>query len=255
MDSSVLAALGWLAMPGDWDWRRAYDYFVAARREGDSGVGLAWYYALVEGRFEDARRTIDEALRVAPDQPDWLLAKGAIASAAGEWDIAVSQFEAVPRDAFAWGDLVDFAGALRGAGRLSEAESIARQAVERSGGVPSALVQLLEILVMSDQAEAVLRTGSKIREAIDAGTVPQAWRARAYLAMGQADEALDAMELDFEAGSGFGLFELRRFAYLQAFGGNRRYWGLVERMGFPALPVYHEFYELEQALRFNKSVD
>jgi len=43
-----------------------------------------------------------------------------------------------------------------------------------------------------------------------------------------------------------------RYDQLTLMGDQPRYWDLVDRMKFPALPIQHPFYEKEQEMRFAK---
>ena len=75
-----------------------------------------------------------------------------------------------------------------------------------------------------------------------------------YFHLGEVDRALSSLERGFEQKGSSSMLHLRHPQMLDMFGNEPRYWSVVNKMNFPALPVSHPYHKKEQEMRFGKGV-
>ncbi len=179
-----------------------------------------------KGRLEEAGTHIDEALRLAPDYPDALIARGLIDDRQGRTESAIESYrravELMPFHRAA----VNLGAALQRVGRADEAEAVYREALRADPGQRDVRLNyaalcieqgriaegqaLLEALVREDPRDAdarvnlgvALLSGGRTREALaqfDAALADDANHVRAMyhrggalVKLGQRDAAIEA---------------------------------------------------------------
>ncbi len=134
-----------------------------------------------------AERALARAVDLAPNDPEVLMYYGALLEQLGRWDAALAVTErAVQRDPLARGTRLQFARALRGAGRLGEARVELEGVLERHPDYVAARLELGELLIETGALDAAV---VHLRQAHQSRTSPRATFALAnvYLNLGLND--------------------------------------------------------------------
>jgi type IV pilus assembly protein PilF len=100
------------------------------------------------GKQPEADRHFAEALRLDPDNPEYLNARGTILCTRGRFDAAIEQFEAaVDNPLYATPEvaLMNASDCSRRAGRSTDAERYLRQALLRNANYPPALLAMARL--------------------------------------------------------------------------------------------------------------
>jgi len=255
--AAVLWEQGFLAMAGDWDWKRAQECFHKAVSTSPENAtyyeGLMQYAWRVEGRYSDAIDYINRGLQLDPNNPGLISNEPWVHACYGHYEKAINLHKRYRQDkSKEWGHLNGIAQCLSGLGRPDEALDIARQATDLSERDPTILVCLASILAQSGNEVEARSILLEVEEKAKDYYVPAIYLAEAYAGLGEWDSTFTWLERGYAEGAGMQLTDLRRHRLLTLMEDQPRYWDIVDRMKFPALPIEHEFYEIEQQMRFGK---
>ncbi|MHC4539723.1 MAG: protein kinase domain-containing protein, partial [Planctomycetota bacterium] len=257
-NGAVLWAQGILAMLGDWDWKLAKTSFRKAitvdASTADYYEGLALYASRVEGRYADAIDYITKGLELHPDSPPVLNIEPTMYQHHGFYERALELHESCrtqnPTHPF---HLADIAVCHAELGRFKEALEAAREAVDVSDELPHTLSSLACICAQSGDLAGARSILKRLEEQAQTIYVAPHLFAQIYAWLGEWDDAFNWLDSGYEQGAVMGYLGLRSHRYLTLMGDQPRYWDIVDRMKFPALPIEHPFHEKEQQMRFGKT--
>lgn len=117
------------------------------KRNADAHYVLAIVYQRL-GKRVDAERHFEEALRLDPDNPEYLNARGTILCTQGRYDAAIEQFDAAAANRlYATPEvaLMNASDCSRRAGRGTNAERYLREALSRNANYPPALLAMARL--------------------------------------------------------------------------------------------------------------
>ena len=256
-NGTVLWEQGTLAMFGEWDWKKTKESFrkaVASDPEAaDCYEGLTWYMNRIEGRYSDAIAYVTQGLQLDPDNPPLLNAEPWVYENHGHYEKALALHERYRKDKpTEWSHLRGIARCLAEMDRLAEARENAELAVRLSEDDPTMCILLASILARSGDPTGARPILHNMEELAETLYVPEIHMAEAYAYLGEWDTAFAWLERGYAEGAGEQFTDLRRYQLLTLMGDQPRYWDLVDRMKFPALPIEHPFHEKEQQMRFGK---
>jgi tetratricopeptide (TPR) repeat protein len=257
-NGAVLWTQGILAMYGDWDWKLAKASFRKAITvdafTADYYEGLILYASRVEGRYADAIDYITKGLELHPDNPAVLNIEPSIYQDQGHYERALELLESCRvRNPTHYFHLVDIAVCHAELGQFNEALDAAGKAVAVSKRLPYALSSLACIRAQSGDlagAQSMLKTMKGHAQRI---YVSPYLFAQVYAWLGEWDDAFHWLGLGYKQGAVMEYLSLRSHRNLVLMGDQPRYWEIVDRMKFPALPIEHPFHEKEQQMRFGKT--
>ena len=257
----------WVGMMADLDWLQTKAFFDQALKgtplDADLHYWRAWYLALIEGRYRAALRSMERAIELNPEWPPYRVALGELHSFAGDEETSQEWFEANPMEGDRdWGQRLNYALLLtqRGISEptaewLDRALQEVQKAVAASGRHPVALAGLAEIHAVrgeSRRVEALLQELGSLSQ--EGQIVPLVYPARVMAASGSTDQAVDQLWRAFEAKEIYPLiYHMRKPDLMRRVAESPRYWELIARMNFPALPHDHPFHEQEQQFRWRHS--
>lgn len=246
---------GWIAMIGRWDWPEATAGFERAMETGvrsaESFQNYSIYLTLVEARYGDALRMIKRAIELNPDRFNNLNQLAQVHFARGEYRLGIEQYDEIPD--LPWAHLRAQSEAYAQLGELEEALNLIRQAEELSEQHASVIMVKASIFAQMGRAEEARLLMDEIRSKRDAGLyIQEAWFAPVYFHLGEMEQALSSIEDGFEQKGNWAMVELRYHKNLKMFSNEPRYWAVVEKMNFPALPISHSFHDKEQEMRYGR---
>lgn len=252
-DPELMLAQGVSALVGDWDWARAYRHLSDAMEAGRPSAALAWYLLSVEGRYSDAQKVIAAVLSSEPLNVEWRVVRASLDRHHGLWEKATAEYESIGPSRLDWRAALGYAEALTQVGRADEALDVIERASLASGDHPVVMLRRVEVLMSLGRKPEALKAMSDFEAGLDEELFfPSASKAGAYLALGEVDKALDALELGYMEKGSWSMLLLRSAKLLNALGSQPRYWNLVAAMALPELPVYHPASEMEQSHRRTK---
>jgi serine/threonine protein kinase/Flp pilus assembly protein TadD len=255
--SGVLWQRGWIAMNRDWDWKGAQRYFRKSMEDdpenADFHEGYILYKLDIESNFEDARDLVSNGLRLDPENAAIRNAEALVSLRSGNYEKALAlwghdsalSLENLDR-------LRNITICLIGLGQLSEAREKIERASVISDDHPDTQLLLAEILARSDDSASARSILESIEDERKMMYVSPMAIATVYAALGDWDSTFRLLEEGYASRDGWRFTLLRTHHRLTLMGDQPRYWDLVDRMKFPALPVQHPFYEKEQAIRFGR---
>ena len=257
-NGSVLWAQGWNAMAGDWDWFNAKKFFRSANsvnlEDPDHYEGIMIYKFTVEGNYEEAFDYLERGLELEPDNIPLLSAKAFILSFFGHFEEAIALHEEhLDRDPENLNHLIGTAQSFASLGRGEPARQAAKEADKLSNGsttTPLILASILARFGNRPHSESILQ---EMETKAETTYVSSYYLAEVHAHLGNWDAAFQWLEKGFERKDGFDYVELRQHERLELWGDQPRYWDLVEKMKFPALPIQHPFYEKEQEMRYGRT--
>ena len=100
---------------------------------------------------------------------------------------------------------------------------------------------------MEQEARAEL---AKLENLEESDHFDRGWYADVYAQLGEFDKAFELMNDQASRPGGWSNLMLRTHGRIELYGRDPRYWQLIDQLKFPALPLYHPSYELEQEMRF-----
>ena len=252
---SLLAARAWTAML-EFDWRKAKQLFRRDRNSDETDnrkfSNTATYLMLIEGRHQAALKELAIGQELEPQnsylefkicQTHWR---------AGNYAESLRLADEALR---IWPDDVRFvslrASSLMRLSRVDEAVEVARQAYGLQRAAPE-LMRLIVVLARAGETEEAKKSFRALQELSERVFVDGVWLAIAEAALGDRQAALQRLDAAASGTGGFGVLQLRDAGMLADFGEEPRYWAIIDRLGFPALPIDHRYHELEQRMRFRK---
>ena len=253
---SLLAARAWTAML-EFDWRKAKQLFRRDRNSDETDnrkfSNTATYLMLIEGRHQAALKELAIGQELEPQnsylefkicQTHWR---------AGNYAESLRLADEALR---IWPDDVRFvslrASSLMRLSRVDEAVEVARQAYGLQRAAPE-LMRLIVVLARAGETEEAKKSFRALQELSERVFVDGVWLAIAEAALGARQAALQRLDAAASGTGGFGVLQLRDAGMLADFGEEPRYWAIIDRLGFPALPIDHRYHELERKMRFGKA--
>ncbi len=248
---------GILAMFGDWDWKLAKASFreaiAADPFTADYYEGLALYASRVEGRYTDAIDYIARGLELDSDNPAVLNIEPSIYQHDGHYEEALEFHESCRvRNPTHYFHLVDIAVCYAELGQFNKALTAGGEAVAVSDRLPCALSSLACIRAQSGDLAGARSMLNTMKEQAKKNSVSPYFIAQVHAWLGEWDDAFHWLTLGYEQGAVMEYLALRSHRNLVLMGDQPRYWDIVDRMKFPALPIEHPFHEKEQQMRFGK---
>ena len=250
---------GWIAMAGDWDWLEARQAFGEAFADGSENPdyfdGLAWYNDLVEGDHDEAIDTVMKGLELDPENEYMRNARVFMKQDRGSFQEALSLHqENLVREPKDWGHLIGVAICYAELGEDKvRAVKAAEEAVRLSNENSHAQLNLADVLARFGDVENAKSILKEMEDRANTTFVSSVSIAIVHARLGNWDAAFRWLESGFEGKEGFAYLRLRNHRILKLMGDQPRYWDLVDRMKFPALPIQHPFHEKEQVMRYGRT--
>jgi len=256
-NGAVLWTQGILAMHGDWNWKLAKASFRNAIATdpytADYYEGVALYASRVEGRYADAIDYIAWGLELHPDNPPVLNIEPIIYQDHGFYERALELHKSCrARNPTHRLHLASIALCHAELGQFKEALEAARKAIDVSNELPYTLSSLACVCAQSGDLAGARSILKRMEEQAQTVYVSPYCFAQVYAWLGEWDDAFHWLGLGCEQGAVMEYLELRSHRNLVLMGDQPRYWDIVDRMKFPALPIEHPFHEKEQQMRFGK---
>ena len=257
-NGAVLSLQGWIAMGNEWNWSRAKTAFRRAYQlhlnNPDYYDGMAWYKANIEGNYSEALEYLERIRRLDPDHTILATAERDMLAKFGIYERSLEQYvvlsDSDPNNSSYHYKL---AIAHAGLGNMEKARQAAEAAVLNSNGKTETQLKLATILAQSGDrpgAESILREMETLAET---RYVSSYFIAEVHAQLGRWDDAFRWLTEGYERKEGSDYMNLREHRMLTLMSDQARYWDLVEKMEFPALPFEHEFYEKEQEMRYGRT--
>ena len=252
---SLIGIEAWLALYGDRDWVIADQFSRQALKVLGANARYlntrALYLNLVEGRTAEALDLLDAAMELEPDRLSYLDSKADSLKRAGEYLRSLGVYEEIlSREPDHWEALSSKALIHARLNERSLALVSADRAVTLSNRNPSSLARRANayaLLGMESEARDQLAELEGLAENV---YVDRGRFADAYGRLGDMDEAFEILFDEASRPGGWSNLELRSQFRIEIFGHEPRYWQLIDQLKFPALPLNHASYELEQEMRF-----
>lgn len=229
------STLGYVALYYDWDWPRAEQEFQRSiALDSTYSTAHQWYanFLTAQGRFVEAERAMRRAQELDPLSLIANVALGWVLFFAGDYERAIAQcrqtLELDPEYALAllWSGL-----ALEELDRLDEAIAMHQRAVRLGNSSITTVASLARAHALAgehDRAEEILRDIEARGRAT--GYVPFYEVAKVYLALGQRDRAIEALEVAYRQRSHSMVF-LKVDPQLRELRTDPRFITLVDRVG------------------------
>ncbi len=250
----VNSSLGWIALLRDRAWSRAYQFWNQSSDWSGSRLGLAWYALLVEGRGQDAVAAFDELIQDYPSDLRFVESKALVLELMGRYQEAIEVWQGVPDLAANWRHLVALGSAQGSAGLLTDAHTNLKSAAEMSERHPTVLAAWSRVEALRGEAEAAEALLLEVLQQRGSGTwVPSGLLVGAYVAAGEKELALGALEDAVGESCSWVALTLRTSAMVSAFQDEAAYWDLVRELALPPLPIFHPLFPVEQQFRYQNS--
>ena len=137
-------------------------------------------------------------------------------------------------------------------GQFDLAKEYAARALALSENQPVVLCALAEAhaaLTEEPEARAIL---NRVQERAQTAFVPSISIAGVYMRLNELDTAFEWLKKGIDDKEGISILVLHSHLWMDLLGGDPRYWALIDRMKFPALPMEHSFYDKEQQMRYGR---
>jgi len=248
----------WLAMYEERNWKKAEKLCRTFCDDfPELAIGYSSYSSylrFVEGRYLEALQQINLALAIEPDRLGLLGGKANAYYSASDYEACLEILdEILQRHPDHWGTIHIKATCLLVLGRSAEALTLANKAVKHSNNNPVSLITLGVVLARSGQEAEAREVLSELEELAKRVYVDEARMALIESSLGSADRAFELLDIAVNKKGRWGILTLRQPLWIELMGEDPRYWAVVDRLNFPALPVYHPYYEKEQVMRFGKT--
>ena len=259
-DRSIPVTQAYFNMLSEFDWKGAKQAFDAelSRPGFDPEVHVmrCWYLLFVEGRYQEALRSVDRALAIDPDRLGYKDARAEVFAFMDNDEEALRLNRAIQDlqpDGFDW--LCNIALNLKSLKRLPEALTAAEEAVRVSDRNPSTLAVLAEVHAAMGEETKMQVLMDELKEQEQSGVfVPSIWVARVHLTRGDLDQTVALLEGAHERKEGNSLlYNLRKMDVVRALADHQGYWDLIEKMNYPRFPIDHPFHKKEKEMRSNRA--
>ncbi|MHC4172663.1 MAG: protein kinase domain-containing protein [Planctomycetota bacterium] len=229
--------VGWIALAYDWQWQKAKESFERARElnpnDPDAYDGLAYWYLLVAGRFDEAIEMMKTAVKLDPLSQEFNNSLANMYSHSGQVERAIEQrektLELAPDFQVA---IEDMAEDYLSMSMYPEAIASVEKAMTLAGRTPRLVALLAEAYALSgrrDEAETLLQ---ELQERATSEYVLPTYFAEVYASLGNTDEAFRWLERAHQERN-FGMLWLRIPLSWESLRSDPRFDDLVQRMGFP----------------------
>jgi TolB-like protein/Flp pilus assembly protein TadD len=230
-------SVGWIALVYDWEWQKAKKSFERARElnpnDPDVYNGLAFWYSMVAGRFDEAIEMMQTAVKLDPLSQNFSNNLANMCSYSGQVERAIEQRkEALKLDPSHLDTLSDLARDYLIMSRYADAEKSIEEALNHHGRTPSLVASLARTYALwgrKSEAEKLLRE-LQDRDR-DEYILPSDF-ARVYAALGNKDETLTWLEKAYQERESH-MIVIRVSPWWDSLRSDTRFEDLVQRMGFP----------------------
>ena len=202
----------------------------------------------IEGRYEEAIEEIEAALELYPQRLTFLQHRVLYEELSGNYEAALRRMEELKARFGAHGMEASEARCLLALKRFDELETLSQAVLAKD---PDNL-EVLGCRVRAQLAQG--NSDAALPEIEERGEIRDEYVHCAYQAeLGNWEAAFKSLSRPVDDKDTDLVYFLRSHDMLTLFGDDRRYWDLVEDIGFPALPIGHPYREKEQELRYGKS--
>ncbi|MDA7510639.1 protein kinase [Verrucomicrobia bacterium] len=268
-EPSIVRIQGYLSMIADFDWPRAKETIdqalISSSDDSEVYYQQCLYLLFVEGRYADALRSIEKALQINPESVAYLDALAKVYTFMGDeqkgLELNRESHDLHPNE---WGRRLNVVLNLKNLGVkdpssdwLDQALVEAKKGVEDSRRNPSLLAVLAEVHAARNESREVDSILTELTQQKAGGQfVPAVWVARVEAQRGKLDLAIQHLERGFgqREGNSF-LSNLRKTDLMTLLSDHAGYWNLIQKMNYPALPIDHPFFAMEQSMRFRNGLD